>query len=60
MKQHLSHQDEKRNWDQRKLSDRQLFVADHLFEAGKTAEDQIRTGDVNDEENKGDRERRQQ
>ncbi len=60
MKQHLAHQYEERDRNQRELRDRKLLVADHLLEAWKAAEDQIGAGDVDDEEDEGNRKRRQQ
>ncbi len=60
MKQHLAHQDEKRNRHQRELSNRNLLVAHHLFEAGNAAEDQVGAANIDNEKYKRDRQRHQQ
>ena len=60
MKQHLAHQDEERDRNERELRDRELLVANHLLQTGIAAEDQIRADDIDGEEDESDGKRGEQ
>ncbi len=50
VEQHLAHEHEQRDRNERKLRDRKLLVAHHLLEPGGAAEDQVGADDIDDEE----------